>query len=118
MDEVSTSCRKQNGEADMARVWVAALAVLMIIGSATTAVAGDAEDCSNYNAPLKTDPARTVSACRRLAEQGVALGQSNLGVLYTRGQGVPQDFNEAVIWFRKAAEQGYAKAQHNLGVLY
>lgn len=43
----------------MARVWVAALAALMIIGSAAAAVAGDAEDCSNYKALLKTDPART-----------------------------------------------------------
>jgi len=101
----------------MARVWVAALAALMIIGSATAAVAGDTEDCSNYKALLKTDPARTVSACRRLAEQGVALGQSNLGGMYYTGEGVPQDFKEAVKWIRKSAEQGYAKAQDNLGVL-
>src|SRR5574338_204588 len=102
----------------MARVRVAALAALMIIGSATAAVAGDDEDCSNYKALLKTDPARTVSACRRLAEQGVALGQSNLGLMYAKGQGVPQDFNEAVTWFRKAADQGDAGGQYDLGIAY
>ena len=34
------------------------------------------------------------------------------------GQGVPQDYAEAVKWYRLAAEQGYAAAQYNLGVMY
>ena len=34
------------------------------------------------------------------------------------GQGVPQDYAEAVTWYRKAAEQGDADAQYNLGVMY
>jgi len=34
------------------------------------------------------------------------------------GQGVPQNYEEAVKWFRKAAEQGLAHGQHNLGVMY
>jgi uncharacterized protein len=102
----------------MARVCVTALAAMMVIGSATAAVAGDAEDCSNHKALLKTDPARTVSACRRVAEQGVALGQSNRGVMYYTCEGVPQDFKEAVNWFRRAAAQGDAHAQSNLGLAY
>ena len=43
---------------------------------------------------------------------------TNLGVMYTNGEGVTQDYVEAVRWYRKAAEQGYAIAQHNLGVMY
>ena len=35
-----------------------------------------------------------------------------------KGQGVPQDYAEAVQWYRKAAEQGVAKAQFNLGLMY
>jgi hypothetical protein len=31
---------------------------------------------------------------------------------------VPQDYSQAVFWFRKAAEQGEADAQFWLGVLY
>src|SRR5262249_2351011 len=65
-----------------------------------------------------TDPARAVSACHQLAEQGVALGQDKFGSMYATGQGVPLDFKEAVKWFRKAADQGYANAQYNLGVAY
>ena len=37
---------------------------------------------------------------------------------YYNGQGVTQDYSEAVKWFRKAAEQGYAAAQNNLGMCY
>ena len=52
------------------------------------------------------------------AEQGNAKAQTNLGVRYLNGRGVPQDDAEAVRWFRQAAEQGHAKAQFNLGLMY
>ncbi len=35
-----------------------------------------------------------------------------------QGQGVPQDFAEAMKWYRLAADQGYANAQFNLGWMY
>ena len=38
--------------------------------------------------------------------------------MYENGKGVPQDYKEAVKWYRLAAEQGYATAQYNLGVMY
>ena len=52
------------------------------------------------------------------AEQGEATAQSNLGFIYSNGQGVPQDYKEAVKWFRLSAEKGYASAQFNLGLMY
>ena len=55
---------------------------------------------------------------RALAEQGNANAQTNLGVRYANGQGVPQDDTEAVRWYRLAANQGNAVAQTNLGLLY
>ena len=42
---------------------------------------------------------------RKLAEQGYAEAQYVLGYMYDEGAGVPQDFKEAVRWYRKAAEQ-------------
>ncbi len=48
--------------------------------------------------------------CRKAAEQGYAKAQYNLGGMYDKGQGVPQDDAEAVKWYRKAAEQGDAEA--------
>ena len=53
-----------------------------------------------------------------LAEQGDARAQYNLGIMYGKGDGVPQDDAEAVKWYRLAAEQGLAVAQFNLGVMY
>jgi TPR repeat protein len=38
--------------------------------------------------------------------------------MYNRGQGVPQDYSEAVKWYRLAAEQGSANAQYVLGIMY
>lgn len=47
-----------------------------------------------------------------------ANAQNELGLMYAMGVGVPQDYAEAVKWFRKAAEQGLAFAQYNLGLSY
>jgi len=38
--------------------------------------------------------------------------------MYANGEGVIQDYKQAVKWYRKAAEQGDATAQYNLGVMY
>ena len=62
--------------------------------------------------------ADSLAALISAAEQGEAAAQFNLGVMYYNGEGVPQDYAEAVRWFRAAAEQGEAAAQFNLGVMY
>ena len=59
-----------------------------------------------------------IDQIRQTAEQGDAEAQFNLGNVYYIGEGTPQDYAEAVKWYRKAAEQGFAKAQYNLGVMY
>ena len=55
---------------------------------------------------------------RRLAEQGYAAAQFNLGMMYSGGKGVPQDHAEAAKWYRRAARQGNAGAQNMLGFVY
>ena len=59
-----------------------------------------------------------ISEYRKVAEQGDARGQYNLGYMYENGQGVEKSAVQAVAWYRKAAEQGNALAQYNLGVMY
>ena len=59
-----------------------------------------------------------IEKLRLAAEQGDAVAQSTLGVMYANGQGVPQDYQEAVRWGRRAAEQGNADAQIFLGGMY
>jgi hypothetical protein len=59
-----------------------------------------------------------IAALRQKAEQGDTEAQRQLGLAYYNGKGVPQDYKEAVRWYRLAADQGYAKAQFRLGWCY
>ncbi len=55
---------------------------------------------------------------RKASEQNHPLAQFNLGLMYAKGEGVPQDDAEAVRWIRRAADLGDAGAQFNLGMRY
>jgi len=55
---------------------------------------------------------------KKEAEAGNANAQYNLGVMYARGDDVPNDFGEAAKWFLMAAEQEYRPAQYTLGLMY
>ena len=48
----------------------------------------------------------------------VERAQLNLGLMYSKGHGVPQDYKEAVRLYRLSAEQGDASAQFHLGTFY
>lgn len=74
--------------------------------------------CPSDSTAQGTPTAQEVQSLRARAEQGDALAQFSLGVLYDMGQVVPQDHVEACKWFRKAADQGHSSAQFNLGVAY
>ena len=65
-----------------------------------------------------TNAALNFETRKTKAEQGYAEAQYALGYMYDKGQGVPQDYKKAVVWYTKAAEQGYAKAQNKLGLMY
>ena len=54
----------------------------------------------------------------KAAEQGDAEAQATLGVMYQKGEGVPQDYAEAVKWYRRSAEQGRAISLGSLGAMY
>ncbi len=57
-------------------------------------------------------------ALRRLADEGDPTAQFAIGARYATGEDVPQDYAEAVRWFKKAAEQGQVAAQATLGAYY
>ena len=46
------------------------------------------------------------------------MAQNDLGVLYAKGQGVPQNDVKAAKWYEKAAAQGLIRALSNLGLAY
>ena len=89
------------------------LLVLVLFG---TAMAGPLEDAKA--AAERRDFATALQILRPLAEQGNAAAQTALGVIYEHGQGVPQDFVQAVIWYNEGAYQGDPDAQSNLGAMY
>ncbi len=52
------------------------------------------------------------------ANKGYPSAQFKLGEMYSKGNGVQQDCNEAFKWFAKAAEQGHTEAQFKVGEMY
>lgn len=42
----------------------------------------------------------------------------NLGLMYSKGEGVAQNYATALKWYRMAAEQGFALAQYGVAVMY
>ena len=59
-----------------------------------------------------------VALVRERAEQGVVESQFALGNMYFKGNGVEQNIEEALRWYRRAAEKGNAMAQLKLGFIY
>jgi hypothetical protein len=62
--------------------------------------------------------AQTIYTPKERSATDDAETQFHLGTLYETGKSVPQDYAQAVLWYRKAAEQNLAIAQYRLGVLY
>ena len=52
------------------------------------------------------------------AKSGDSFAQYILGLLYKKGEGVPQNNQMAVRWFRHSAEQGYSGGQEQLSLMY
>ena len=73
----------------------------------TDAVTESAPDLEAGVAAYKRgDYAAALSELRPLAEQGRATAQLALGVMYTNGEGVAQDYIQAHMWLSLAASQG------------
>jgi len=89
--------------------------VLSIIGL-TAPVWADFQ--AGVDAAKHGDYATALRKWRPLAEQGNAVAQFNLGLMYNEGHGVPEDYVQARQWWEKAANQGHASAQASLGTSY
>ena len=55
---------------------------------------------------------------RNTANRNTAKAEYMLGLAYSYGEGVPQNYVEAASWYRRAADKGDAGAQSDLGELY
>lgn len=93
------------------------LAALLLLGQI---VSGEsrADLAEGLDAAAKRDWPRALTAFQGAAERGNSNAQVNLGNLYLRGLGVPQDDQVAFSWYERAALQGNAIAEAKLAVLY
>jgi TPR repeat protein len=57
-------------------------------------------------------------ASREMAPESHPQALFDLGEKYFHGDGVPQDYREALKWLRPAAEQGHFMSQLYLGTMY
>ncbi len=79
---------------------IAALCAGVTLGLTAPAWADFYEGLAAYQ---RGDYATALREWRPLAEEGDAYAQHNLGITYSNGQGVPQDYAEAHMWFNLAA---------------
>jgi len=94
------------------RALIATLIALMLFATTTVAAGAGTEGLTTAQAQ------KGFRSFKPLAEQGNPLAQFNLGNMYNKGKGVPEDHAKAVHWYTKAAKQGYARAQFSLGLMY
>jgi TPR repeat protein len=89
----------------------------LFLFSGSSLVFGD-EIQDGFDAYKKKDYKEAVMFFQFSADQGDALAQLLLGLMYDEGKGTSQDFVESVKWYRRSAELGNASAQNNLGFMY
>ena len=73
---------------------------------------------AGLNALERGHYATAMRAWLKLARDGAAEAQNNVGHMYEEGYGVSQSYARAMAWYKQAAEQGLPEAQHNVGMLY
>jgi len=64
---------------------------------------------------LQKDLRQALELFREAAELGSIAALFNLGVVYSRGDGVEQDSEKAAEFYKKAAMQGHVESRTNLG---
>ena len=74
----------------------------MLLGSAGVSESDDFQ--KGYSAFKSGDYATALRELKPLAEQGNVSAQGALGVMYENEQGIAQDYNTAVKWWKLAAE--------------
>src|SRR5690606_10451302 len=101
-----------NGEVMMTNSRIAGLLLAVAVSALTPSSATAGWDVANA-AYERGDYHAAFREFMTLALAGDSVAQYNLGSLYYRGQGVPQNHVEAARWYRRAADQGLAEAQYD-----
>jgi TPR repeat protein len=92
-----------------------------LLGCATSAAltgvayAGPFED--GRDAVRRGDVETAIRLWEPLGERGDVKVQFLLGVLYSQGKGIPEDWGRAGVWFRRAANQGDAASEYFVALM-
>ncbi len=97
------------GFAALASVLLTALSIELV--AVTTAFAGPLQDAQR--AQSKGDYATALRLYRPLAAKGNPKAEEEIGGMYSRGEGVPADKAEALVWFEMANNQRLALLAYN-----
>ena len=94
------------------------IVIALLLASLITSMSWGADFNKGLAAYHRGDFTTALREWTPLAKQGNADAQYNLGLMYVRGQGVPQDDKMAMKYFAQAAEQGDAEIQYKVGLRY
>ncbi len=92
-----------------------AFAILALTLTVAPVYADDWQD--GVDAYIQGDYKTTFENWKPLAEQGDADAQFNLGVMYSKGKGVTQDYIQAHKWFNIAGANGDEVGRKNSGIV-
>jgi len=93
-----------------------AFVIALTLFATTPVVAGDYED--GMAAGLARDYQKAFQLLEPAAEQGDARAQYMVGLMYKKGEGIPENDAKAVHWYTESAKQGRRDAQFSLGSKY
>lgn len=101
---------------------IRATVLLTMLALTVTFTPAHSQGKNSYNAGLLASEAgdydTALGAWQPLANQGDAVAQFNLALMYHRGLGVTASEQKAVQWYQKSASNGYVKAQEFLAAAY
>ncbi len=63
-------------------------------------------------------PSDQVTRDKAKAAKGDTAAMFHMGMYYSYGQGLPQDFTKAKVWLQKAADKGHVNSMLELGAIY
>lgn len=95
----------------MTRIIPAFAATVVACGIAASAMAGPFED--GISAYDRRDYSNAMRHWRPLADQGNPAAQSNVALMYAKGQGVPRDYVRAYMWSSLSASRGHRDGGRN-----
>jgi uncharacterized protein len=96
--------------------FISSAVTLWTLASVLPVNAGPFEDAET--AVNDGDYATALRLFGALAGQDNTYAQRRIGIMYIKGQGVPQDYAVGMRWLRIAADKGLAVAQNEVGILY